>query len=68
MESYAQDYRTILEQTVATGAKLILMEPFVLPVPDDRKAWRVDLNPRIDIVRELALEFGALLVPMDGIM
>jgi hypothetical protein len=25
------------------NAKLILMEPFVLPVPEDRKAWREDL-------------------------
>ncbi|GJM75687.1 hypothetical protein HMSSN036_79030 [Paenibacillus macerans] len=48
-------------------AKLILLEPFVLPVPEDRKQWRVDLDPKIAIVRELAREFEAILVPLDGL-
>ena len=67
--SYANNYRSILEQTRdELGARLILVEPFVLPVPEDRKAWRTDLDPRIHAVRELAREFNALLVPLDGIM
>lgn len=65
---YAASYRRILEQVRdQLGARLILIEPFVLPHPEDRKRWRDDLNPRIDAVRELAREFGAILVPMDGI-
>ena len=43
------------------------MEPFVLPYPEDRKNWRKDLDPKIQCVRELAREFGALLIPIDGI-
>jgi acyl-CoA thioesterase-1 len=46
---------------------LILCEPFVLPVPEDRKNWREDLDPKIQVVRKLALEFGAILIPYDGI-
>jgi len=65
---YAASYRRLLEQVRdQLGARLILIEPFVLPYPEDRKRWREDLNPRIDAVRELALEFNAILVPMDGI-
>ena len=38
-------------------SRVVLIEPFVLPVPADRAAWREDLNPRIDAVRRLAVEF-----------
>ncbi|MBN2451429.1 MAG: SGNH/GDSL hydrolase family protein [Lentisphaeria bacterium] len=67
-EDYAAGYRDILERTrQVTGAGLILLEPFVLPVPDDRRGWRVDLDPKIAAVRELAREFDALYVPLDGL-
>jgi lysophospholipase L1-like esterase len=46
---------------------LILLEPFVLPVPVDRVRWREDLDPKIAVVRQLAREFHAILVPLDGI-
>ena len=68
VEDYEKDYRDILTKTVdETGARLILCEPFVLPVPEDRKNWREDLDPKIQVVRKLALEFGAILIPYDGI-
>ncbi len=68
-EGYETSYRTILTETVEKlDTHLILIEPFVLPFPEDRKAWRVDLDPRIQVVRTLADEFNAILVPMDGII
>lgn len=68
VEAYASGYRRLLERVKEKSrAKLILLEPFVLPVPDDRKAWREDLDPKIHAVRELAREFDALYVPLDGI-
>lgn len=68
VEDYEKDYRDILTKTVdETGARLILCEPFVLPVPEDRKNWREDLDPKIQVVRKLALEFDAILIPYDGI-
>lgn len=67
-EAYETDYRFILEMTRRElDARLILCEPFVLPVPADREAWREDLDPRITVVRKLAREFDALYVPLDGI-
>jgi acyl-CoA thioesterase-1 len=66
-EAYEASYRTILQQTQAAGARLILCEPFVLPVPVDRVKWRADLDPKIDAVRRLAREFNALYVPFDGL-
>jgi lysophospholipase L1-like esterase len=65
-ESYEDDCRHILTRTRdELGAKLILCEPFLLHCPDDRKAWRPDLNPRIDVVHRLADDFDAVLVPFD---
>ncbi|GIP33665.1 SGNH/GDSL hydrolase family protein [Paenibacillus sp. J2TS4] len=60
--------RDLLVQTKSKlDAKLMLIEPFVLPVPEDRKTWREDLDPKIHIVRDLAREFNAVLVPLDGV-
>ncbi|NOU74915.1 GDSL family lipase [Paenibacillus sp. LMG 31458] len=68
VEQFEEGYRELLVRTKEElGAKLIMIEPFVLPVPEDRKLWREDLDPKINVVRELAREFGALLVPLDGI-
>lgn len=67
-EDYERACRNILRSTLdRLKAKLILIEPFLLPVPPDRKNWRIDLDPKLDIVRRLAKEFKATLVPMDSI-
>lgn len=68
-ETFSANYRALLERTLEAlpDIKLILMEPFVLPVPEDRKQWREDLDPKIHAVRDLAREFNALYLPMDGI-
>ncbi|WP_379134839.1 SGNH/GDSL hydrolase family protein [Paenibacillus sp. sgz500958] len=67
-KQFEASYRDLIERTRnSLDAKLILVEPFVLPVPEDRKGWRRDLDPKIHIVRELAREYGAVLVPLDGL-
>ncbi len=68
-DRFDRDYRAILESTRAAlgDIPLILLEPFLLPYPDDRRGWRDDLDPKIAVVRDLAREFGATLVPLDGI-
>jgi len=68
IEDYEANYRRILDMARQNlKCKFILIEPFVLPFPEDRKQWREDLDPRIHVVRSLAREFNAILVPMDGI-
>ncbi|HAB9338221.1 TPA_asm: GDSL family lipase [Listeria monocytogenes] len=67
--AFKEVYRVILNRIkTETNAELILMEPFVLSYPEDRKEWRGDLDPKIGAVRELAAEFGATLIPLDGLM
>ena len=67
LDPFAAAYKRILKKIADDGARLVLMEPFLLPVPDDRRAWREDLNPKIEVVRDLAREFEAILVPLDGV-
>jgi lysophospholipase L1-like esterase len=43
----------------------VLCEPFLLPVREEMKTWREDLDPKIAVVHEMAREFGAVLVPFD---
>lgn len=67
-QDFKDGYRKLIERTKsALDAKLIMAEPFVLPHPEDRRAWREDLDPKIHAVRDLAAEYGALLVPLDGL-
>ena len=67
-EVFAADYRYILEKTKnELHAQIVIIEPFVLPVPEDRKVWHEDLDPKISAIKELALEFADVYVPMDGI-
>ncbi len=67
-EAYYEDYRHILLRVKnELGAAIVMLEPFVLPVPEDRKAWRADLDPKIAAARELAREFKATYIPLDGL-
>ena len=66
-DEFTASYRRILTRICTElNPRLVLMEPFLLPVPSDRRAWREDLDPKITIVRDLAVEFGADLIPLDG--
>ena len=64
-EQYESRYREILIQTKNISAKLILCEPFVLHISEDRIRYREDLNPKIEVVYKLAKEFNAILIPYD---
>lgn len=68
-ESFAANYRQLLRQTrdQLPRCQILLMEPFLLPTPEDRRQWREDLDPKIEIVRQLARDFDATLVPLDGL-
>lgn len=68
VEAFEASYRRILRRAAdANIENIVLMEPFVLPFPEDRCAWREDLDPKIHAVRCLAREFDAIYVPLDGL-
>jgi acyl-CoA thioesterase-1 len=66
-ESYETGYRDLLTRARTAGiGRILLVEPFLLPVRGDQWGWREDLDPKIAAVRRLAEEFGADLVATDG--
>ena len=64
---FQASYRRILQKISGTGSRLVILEPFLLPVPEGQRDWRADLDPRIQSIRELAREFGTGYIPLDGI-
>jgi lysophospholipase L1-like esterase len=62
---FTDRYRALLG-SLAPDVRIVLLEPFVVPVTEEQVEWREDLDPRIDAVHLLAREFGAVIVPVDG--
>ncbi len=67
VEDYAAGYDRLLAPLADAGAQLILIEPFLLPLNDDQRAQREDLDPKIQAVRELAHRYRAHLLAADGL-
>lgn len=65
-EEFESRYRRLCETAAATGAALVLGEPFLLPVSDVVRSWRADLDPKLDAVRRIADDLDARLVPYDA--
>ena len=61
-ESFETSYRELLDPLTCP---VVLIEPFLLPVKDGQEEWREDLDPKLEVVRKLAVEYGAILVPAD---
>ena len=66
---YARDYRKLLEWTrrELPEVRLVLCEPFTLVAGNVTPAWREDLAPRQQAVRQLAREFDAVFVPLQQV-
>ncbi|SDL17737.1 Lysophospholipase L1 [Glycomyces sambucus] len=61
---YEADYRHLLERL--PNARFVFIEPFLLPADEDQRTWRGDLEDKIAVVRRLAAEHGAPLLPADA--
>lgn len=66
-EDYEAGYRDILTRSRDAGIeRIVLIEPFLLPVTEAQWTWREDLDPKIGVVRRLAAEFSADYLATDG--
>lgn len=63
-------YRSLLEDARRENPdiKIIIMEPFVLHVSEERASWREDLDPRIQAVRRVAKDYADAFIPLDGLL
>jgi len=68
MKEFENDYRSILQQTKDfLGAKIILLEPFMLNVAKRQFGIEEDLVNMVEIIRSLSKEFETLLVPLGKV-
>lgn len=68
-ETFEKNYRYLLESVKKNlpNTKILLMVPFLLPVRPEWEAWREDLDPKKNIVKKLAMEYGTDLLALDGL-
>jgi lysophospholipase L1-like esterase len=67
-EEFKEQYSRILSRVkTETEARLLILEPFLIPADADKERFREDLDPKITAIRKLAREFGAIYVPLDGL-
>ena len=65
-EQFGRNYSAIVDALKECGAKIILVEPYVLDVKDKRR-FRPYLNTYIAVIREIARRENLPLVPLDEI-
>lgn len=71
-EDFGKAYNQLLIQTTAAlpNVKLILLEPFILPVGmvnKNAELWAAEVQKRQIVVRTLALKFNAIYVPLQDV-
>lgn len=65
-EEFEAQYRTVLTAIKErTKAKILMLEPFLIPVPDKQVFWE-DLPGKINVIRKLAREFADAYLAVDG--
>ena len=67
-DQFEAEYRALLELIrEELDARIILCEPFLLHVSEDVVRMREDLDPKIEVVHNLAKEYKTILIPLDKI-
>lgn len=65
---FREEYETFILALKTAGIEdIIVIEPFLLPIPTDRLTWRHDLDQKIHIVRELAHKHQLHFLHLDGL-
>ena len=65
--TFEDNYRACLAD-VGGASRVILVEPFVLPVNDEQEHWHEDLDEKRAVVARLAAEFATGFVPLQSLL
>lgn len=67
-DAFEGNYRAFLQniRRDLPQAKILMMEPFLLPSDPGKAVFREDLDPKLARVRKLAAEFADYFLPLDG--
>lgn len=65
---YNEQYRELMDWTIrdVPGVQIILMESFLYAVDEMTTEWREVLIQMIEIVRQIAVDYGTPILPLDG--
>lgn len=68
--TFETTYRALLDLTLSKERQpqVVLITPFLLAVQPDQEKWFDDLDPKIEVIRKLANEYGTVLIPADQLM
>ncbi|MDR0553927.1 MAG: SGNH/GDSL hydrolase family protein [Treponema sp.] len=68
-EQFEKNYRTLLEnlRRDLKGVFIVIIEPFLLGSDPGKKGYREDLDPKIQVIRSLAITYADAFLPLDGI-
>ncbi len=66
-EDFEATYRRLLDR-VPGSPRLVLVEPFLLPVRPEQHGWLDDLAGKREVVGRLAAQSGAALVPLHTVL
>jgi acyl-CoA thioesterase I len=66
-EDFEETYRRLLDR-VPGSPRLVLVEPFLLPVRPEQHGWLDDLAGKREVVGRLAAQAGAALVPLHTVL
>lgn len=69
-EQYEANYRTLLTMVKKDfpDTKIMIIEPFLLRTMEEKFCWREELDAKIQVARNLAVEFADYCLPLDGIL
>ena len=63
---FESNYRRIIERTLESGVTtVVLCEPFIIPLKSTMQSWREDLQERLFVIKNLAVEYGLTLIDFD---
>lgn len=65
IQQFKDNYTFLLKSLKERDIQIVLMEPYVLPYPEDRNEWRPYVAKMSKIIQELAEEYDATLVQLD---
>ncbi|QTJ42877.1 SGNH/GDSL hydrolase family protein [Dolosigranulum pigrum] len=69
LDHFEEQYRYLLKTLYQrTDARVVLMEPYVVPYKKDRHQWRPMLDVIINIIRKLARDYQTDFIPLDGLI
>lgn len=67
--AFEANCRSMLDRSVTReSTRVVLVEPFLLPVSADQVNWLEDLEEKVSVVRKLSLEYGTFLLPAHEFM